>query len=346
MTRKALLILGMHRSGTSITAGMCDVLGVYGGRQEELLPPDEGNPKGYFEHKDLVNLNEEMLAMLDCNWFAPPIAPIRLTALLENLEFKAKAKELIHNLSLNRELIYLKDPRLCVLLPFWLEVLKEYEVHALISLRNPLSVARSLEKRDHFDRYYSLSLWETYLSFCLQHLSQFKSYRVFSFESFVHNNRPTVKKLIEMIANLQEIEPSAENAAYAFVEGKFERNKSDQTLANNNELPTSMKNLEQDFLNLEQGKSSSFLFQPRIVPEREVMFRTFNELLTVKHQSNLKTNQIVDLSNENEGLKSLVKALQEEVKNINNHNRMLEEKYSKLLYSILLKIARKIGIKF
>ena len=53
------MVLGMHRSGTSaITKGL-EVLGVNLG--DNLLPPKDDNPKGFFEDRDLVNLNERVL---------------------------------------------------------------------------------------------------------------------------------------------------------------------------------------------------------------------------------------------------------------------------------------------
>ena len=46
----AIAILGMHRSGTSVTARVVNLLGAYIGEGEEMMEPDPNNPAGYYEH--------------------------------------------------------------------------------------------------------------------------------------------------------------------------------------------------------------------------------------------------------------------------------------------------------
>ena len=55
-------ILGCGRSGTSLTAGLLSQAGYFMG--EELYPGDEGNPKGYFEDREVNAINEGLLAQL------------------------------------------------------------------------------------------------------------------------------------------------------------------------------------------------------------------------------------------------------------------------------------------
>src|SRR5215218_4112214 len=55
-------VLGMHRSGTSLVAGILRQLGVDLGPDDELLPPDPNNRSGYFELAELVHINDEILA--------------------------------------------------------------------------------------------------------------------------------------------------------------------------------------------------------------------------------------------------------------------------------------------
>lgn len=56
---KLFLILSSHRSGSSATAGMLDVLGIHMG--DSLLKPSSTNPKSYFENVDFVYLNDKIL---------------------------------------------------------------------------------------------------------------------------------------------------------------------------------------------------------------------------------------------------------------------------------------------
>jgi len=57
-------IAGMHRSGTSMVARLLSDCGVYLGSPQDLLPPQPDNPKGYFEHKGMLALNEALLEHL------------------------------------------------------------------------------------------------------------------------------------------------------------------------------------------------------------------------------------------------------------------------------------------
>ena len=55
MKQTCILILGMHRSGTSALTGVLSLLDVYLG--SELMPASEDNKKGYFENKNLYRIN-------------------------------------------------------------------------------------------------------------------------------------------------------------------------------------------------------------------------------------------------------------------------------------------------
>ena len=58
----AVCIAGMHRSGTSMVARILSECGVYLGEPTELLPPAPDNVAGPFEHKEFLQLNDEVLA--------------------------------------------------------------------------------------------------------------------------------------------------------------------------------------------------------------------------------------------------------------------------------------------
>ena len=66
---KLLLVLGMHRSGTSALTGVLQKLGAELG--EELLAPTPDNPKGYFENSRIVDVHESLLHGLARGWQDP-----------------------------------------------------------------------------------------------------------------------------------------------------------------------------------------------------------------------------------------------------------------------------------
>ena len=67
-----VVILGMHRSGTSMVAGALASAGIYVGDKAELLAVQEDNPTGFWERSDLVACNEEILSASAGSWYQPP----------------------------------------------------------------------------------------------------------------------------------------------------------------------------------------------------------------------------------------------------------------------------------
>ena len=57
----AILVLGMHRSGTSAATGWLKTLGVNLGPY--LMAEYPTQPKGYFEHAEIVGIHDELLAL-------------------------------------------------------------------------------------------------------------------------------------------------------------------------------------------------------------------------------------------------------------------------------------------
>ena len=160
MSGRLIVVLGMHRSGTSAVTRGLQVLGVELG--DHLMPPVEGNnPKGFWEDLDINALNIDMLNALSMDWhFLTPIQ-INDVELLRKRGYLLHAVDLLRNKTSNTQVFGFKDPRVAKLLPFWKEVFAhcQFDVHYIISLRHPMSVCRSLEKRDGFDFEKSYYLW-------------------------------------------------------------------------------------------------------------------------------------------------------------------------------------------
>jgi hypothetical protein len=145
-----LLVLGPHRSGTSLTARMLECLGA--ANSGNLNPANEYNPKGYFEDLDIYLFNENVLMpALGTSWHA--VSPVDWSRLAEprREELQLRAVELVRkNYDMSHQLSVLKEPRISLLLPFWMEALSRagFSVKAVCPVRDPLSVARSLAARD------------------------------------------------------------------------------------------------------------------------------------------------------------------------------------------------------
>lgn len=156
---RLVLVLGMHRSGTSALARGLRVLGVSLGN--DLLPAHPCNPKGFFEDAGLYAFNKAVLARLHLTWQSPENADAKALHALAAGPVGVAALELLREKSAGQAVLGLKDPRMSRLLPFWRPVLAAsgLRVHCVISLRHPESVAHSLRRRDQLDPESGRRLW-------------------------------------------------------------------------------------------------------------------------------------------------------------------------------------------
>ncbi len=157
--RDVLFILGMHRSGTSVLARAAGELGF-------ALPRDRGGPApdnihGHFEPAAVVAANEAILAAQGSGWAR--IAPVSGAA---ETTPAVLASALSASFGRSRRIV-VKDPRLSLALPFWRAAVNDRvsatgrapAMRALIALRDPRAVVRSLAARDGTDRDLALMLW-------------------------------------------------------------------------------------------------------------------------------------------------------------------------------------------
>ena len=159
LKRRAILVLGMHRSGTSALSGVACSLGA--SAPNNLLPANFANPNGYWESLPLVQTHSELLASADSSWDDWRQLDPRWYGSEDAPRFRRRIRDILESEYDEKPLFVVKDPRLCRFLPFFLSVLKEMAVTpvALLSLRDPLEVAFSLRRRDGFPISKSVALW-------------------------------------------------------------------------------------------------------------------------------------------------------------------------------------------
>jgi GT2 family glycosyltransferase/glycosyltransferase involved in cell wall biosynthesis len=151
----------MHRSGTSMITRVVNILGAYLGEEDEMMPARPDNPAGFWEHQLLYELHERLLSALNRSWDTALPLPADWHSSPEISPFRDELAELIGSRFAGRPLWAWKDPRTCVLLPLWREVLDEMgvELRCLLVTRNPLDVARSLQTRNGFTIDEGYGLW-------------------------------------------------------------------------------------------------------------------------------------------------------------------------------------------
>lgn len=158
-SRVAVVVLGMHRSGTSGVARALSLAGA--ALPQRLLGPGEDNPDGFFEPTFVVALNDQLLAALGQDWKSVgPIPPSEFER-HDIAELRHLACEVLREDYGDASLFVIKDPRMARLMPFWDPVLLSVgaEPCYVCPIRHPLEVARSLERRNGLDQTQSLLMW-------------------------------------------------------------------------------------------------------------------------------------------------------------------------------------------
>ncbi|EDX72523.1 hypothetical protein MC7420_3595 [Coleofasciculus chthonoplastes PCC 7420] len=152
-----ICVLTAGRSGSSLTMQLLQSLGVYLGSEKFMIPRDRYNQTGYWEHRGFSDINSEILRRFGGNSNAPPWFPSgwELSSCLEDLENKAQI--LIENEFSQFSVWGWKDPKTCLVLPFWQKLLPE--TIYILSLRNPWDASKSQQKRSQYQINRSLNRW-------------------------------------------------------------------------------------------------------------------------------------------------------------------------------------------
>jgi glycosyltransferase involved in cell wall biosynthesis len=200
LNKKITVVLGMHRSGTSAIARGIVELGAHPGNN--LLPENEGNPKGYWEDANIVNLNETILKGFNMRWHSLDNPMINRFENLLPLYEEKYLEEAINIVNNNFELsnsILIKDPRISILLPFWEKVFQIVgaDVKYVLALRNPLETAKSLLKRNRIETEQGINLWTYYNFMILKNIQS--DLLVCSFSFMLNNSIEELKRVSSYI---------------------------------------------------------------------------------------------------------------------------------------------------
>ena len=147
-TSEAILVVGMHRSGTSAATRVLNLLGVELG--DSLLDPGPGNRLGHWEHREVVALHEALLQGLGMSWDDTRALPKRWMASAAADAARQRIAALVAQEFSGSKLWAVKDPRLCRFLPLWIEALagSGIDLRVLFVVRHPAAVADSLQARN------------------------------------------------------------------------------------------------------------------------------------------------------------------------------------------------------
>ena len=158
--RRAVVVAGMHRSGTSVVARVVSRLGLSLPKTPVGVRPS--NEFGHWGESERVrSLHDELLASAGSSWDDVSPFPESWLGSPSADDYRARMVATLREEYPASASFVIKDPRICRLVPFWLGVLDSLDARPafVLALRNPLEVAASLERRDGFSSSKGLLLW-------------------------------------------------------------------------------------------------------------------------------------------------------------------------------------------
>ncbi|OGW38362.1 MAG: hypothetical protein A2Y97_14385 [Nitrospirae bacterium RBG_13_39_12] len=177
---RAILILGMHRSGTSCLTGLLEQAGVFLGN---VSRKNLYNLKGNHENPRIMNLHDELLKRKGGSWQEPP------EVVVWPKDLKKIRDEIIRDYA-GKTCWGFKDPRTLLVLEGWMEVILSLQLVGIY--RHPLLVAESLLRRDKFSIEKGLSLWARYNEKLLTY------YKKYHFPIISFDNEPFSEKFSQL----------------------------------------------------------------------------------------------------------------------------------------------------
>ncbi len=195
--KTAYFILGMHRSGTSALGGVLDIMGLEFG--SDLMKANKENPKGYYENNYIYKCNKKILSENNSSWddlhFDVSMIPAE-----KKRVYIEEAKEILYKEFRFSKQFAIKDPRICLLFPIWEQACKELgiDIKVILPYRNPMEVARSLQKRNQFSVEKGLLLWSKHFLFAEYYSREYK--RTFiSFDDLVFQTDKSIDRLYDFM---------------------------------------------------------------------------------------------------------------------------------------------------
>jgi LPS sulfotransferase NodH len=191
---RAIVVLGMHRSGTSVLTRGLQGLGISLGADFLGAQPD--NPTGYWENNGIVDLNERLLRVLGLNWESISLIEDAQWRRSEVQALSTEAASYLQSHFLQYPLWGFKDPRTIRLLPFWRAVFEQAGVddQYVVAIRTPLGVATSLLRRQNIAPARSHLLSLVYLLPTLHEIAG-KPFVVTDYDLFVADPRAQLARI-------------------------------------------------------------------------------------------------------------------------------------------------------
>jgi hypothetical protein len=246
----------MHRSGTSLAAEIAYQWGAYADTSL-FIETNDGNPRGYWEHRALVKLNDDLLSALHSSWKVPPTAEGQkhLASLAKRGPFRHRAQKLLATMNAHQAVWLWKDPRLCILLPFWKEIWEG--IVYLVPIRDPIAISSSLCARGDFSAPAALLLWQKYMSTLISDEDVMGKALFFSYEELLRGGPEVCDRICRFLDKRTGMTDQGREGRMKrmleSVKPQLNRNKMAPSFSSNPDAVEAQRNLYEVLMSLSQG---------------------------------------------------------------------------------------------
>jgi hypothetical protein len=191
-----ICIIGTPRSGTSLTARILNLAGVYLGPESEMRPANKWNPNGFWENRGVAALNRRLLDTLRRDGPAPPRLPEGWGASAALEPEREEARALLAETFGGHDLWGWKEAGTTLVLPFWQHLVPD--MRYVICLRNPIDIAASVDDIAHLKRSEILAAWSQMVAVALSYTTGRERILVW-YEDYIEARRETIERLRRFI---------------------------------------------------------------------------------------------------------------------------------------------------
>jgi predicted nuclease with TOPRIM domain len=191
-----ILVLGMHRSGTSVVTQLLAAAGAHVGSNDDLMAAMPDNPQGYWERLDIAKINQDILNACGVDWFSATGDDLATMSPATRNRIAAAIRQVVHSMNFHRPWVT-KDPRLSLTVPLWSPLLEA--PFFVVCHRHPGEVAYSLRNRDGLPLDTGAALWDVYNVEALRH-TRGRPRAFVRYSDLIEQPVATVGALLEAIA--------------------------------------------------------------------------------------------------------------------------------------------------
>ena len=239
-----VIIIGMHRSGTSALAGLLHNSNLIMGEEKNLIPkPSQENIKGFYENYLFRRINDHIVEK--CG-YAIKSWDTKVPQMSANFLTRYRMRRILKQYNERYDKWGWKDPRTCLTLGLWLKEIEKLDFSGkcklLYIMRDPYAVASSMVKRDNTNFENGLKLWLVYNQYALAAIDSFNiSTHYLTYENLIKNPIETSQSFSSFLEH-----PIHENTVNQFIDSKLNRSTSDEYKENlSSELTLKLKSIKE-----------------------------------------------------------------------------------------------------